>query len=65
MRQGWLRRCARGVHWYLREVSGEADYDRYLEHHRRRHPARNPLTPAEFQRYRWQHRAEHPSSGCC
>ena len=33
--------CARsshGVHWYLREVSGESAYDRYVEHMRADHP---------------------------
>jgi uncharacterized short protein YbdD (DUF466 family) len=27
-----------GVRWYLREVSGESAYDRYVEHRRREHP---------------------------
>ena len=29
-----------GVRWYLREVSGESAYDRYVEHRRREHPGR-------------------------
>ena len=30
-----------GVRWYLREVSGESAYDRYVEHVRREHPTRS------------------------
>ena len=32
-----LRRAGR-VLWYLRELTGEADYDRYLARHGREHP---------------------------
>lgn len=33
----------------LRSVSGDDAYERYLEHHRRRHPDARPLEQAEFQ----------------
>lgn len=33
----------------LRAVSGDDAYERYLEHHRRRHPDAAPLERAEFQ----------------
>jgi uncharacterized short protein YbdD (DUF466 family) len=33
----------------LRALSGDDAYERYLEHHRRRHPAAVPLGRAEFQ----------------
>lgn len=32
----------------LRAVSGDDAYERYLEHHRRRHPDALPLGQAEF-----------------
>jgi uncharacterized short protein YbdD (DUF466 family) len=33
----------------LRAVSGEDAYERYLEHHRRRHSDTVPLDPAQFR----------------
>jgi uncharacterized short protein YbdD (DUF466 family) len=33
----------------LRSVSGDDAYERYLEHHRCRHPDAQPLEQAEFQ----------------
>ena len=33
-----VREVFTGVRWYLREVSGESAYDRYVEHRRREHP---------------------------
>lgn len=30
-----------GIVWYLREISGEARYDHYLEHFAAEHPGRN------------------------
>ena len=34
-----VKQAFAGVRWYLREVSGESGYDRYVEHMRRDHPA--------------------------
>ena len=33
-----VKQAFAGVRWYLREVSGESAYDRYVEHMRRDHP---------------------------
>jgi uncharacterized short protein YbdD (DUF466 family) len=63
-----LRRWLRAVHWYLREVSGEADYDRYLSRHRELHaghPAHPALSRADFERRRWEERANTPGTRCC
>jgi hypothetical protein len=40
-----LRRAVEGIRWYLREVSGEGDYDRYVAHAAAtpsRHPSPDP-----------------------
>jgi uncharacterized short protein YbdD (DUF466 family) len=42
---GFWRRAWNG----LRALSGEDAYERYLEHHRRRHPSAVPLERSEFQ----------------
>ncbi|WP_298557751.1 CstA-like transporter-associated (seleno)protein, partial [Streptomyces luteogriseus] len=31
-------RWARAVRWYLRELTGESEYDRYCLHRHRHHP---------------------------
>ena len=33
-----VKQAFAGVRWYLREVSGESAYDRYVAHMRREHP---------------------------
>jgi uncharacterized short protein YbdD (DUF466 family) len=60
-----LRRAGTGVLWYLREVTGEADYDRYLARHGREHPDAVPLTRREFEKRRMDRAQEHPQSRCC
>ena len=36
-------RWARAVRWYLRELTGESEYDRYCLHRHRHHPQRQGL----------------------
>jgi uncharacterized short protein YbdD (DUF466 family) len=50
---GWL-----GAGWrYLREVSGDDAYERYLAHHAAKHACTTPLTAKEYfaerQRQKW------------
>ena len=47
-----------GAVWrYLREVSGDDAYERYLAHHASRHAGETPMTPKEYfaerQRQKW------------
>ncbi|MEU9265535.1 YbdD/YjiX family protein [Streptomyces sp. NPDC048251] len=58
-------RWVRAVRWYLRELTGEAEYDRYCERHRRHHPLAPIPTRREYQTLRSRHREEHPQSRCC
>jgi uncharacterized short protein YbdD (DUF466 family) len=44
----------------LRELTGEADYDRYV----RRHRGGAVLTPGEYWQQRWRH-DEQPGTRCC
>ncbi|MCX5599671.1 YbdD/YjiX family protein [Streptomyces phaeochromogenes] len=60
-----VRRWARAVRWYLRELTGEAEYDRYCERHLRHHPLAPVPTPREYQALRARHREDHPQSRCC
>ncbi len=51
----WLR---------LREMTGEADYARYCDHVRRRHPERPLPSAKEFYLARMQEKYSRPSR-CC
>jgi uncharacterized short protein YbdD (DUF466 family) len=54
-----------GVRWYLREVSGESAYDRYVEHVRRDHPDQPVMSRRDFERRRQDEREENPRARCC
>jgi uncharacterized short protein YbdD (DUF466 family) len=55
----------RAVRWYLRELTGESAYDRYLERHQREHPACAPLSRRDFERRRTDATVAGPGSRCC
>ena len=60
-----LTRAWQGVCWYLREVTGESAYDRYVEHERRAHPDRPVTTRREFERRRQDLANARPQQRCC
>ncbi|MBO3734392.1 YbdD/YjiX family protein [Glycomyces niveus] len=53
------------VRWYLRELTGEAAYGRYLDRHRRTHPDTPALPRREFERRRTDRKDAHPTARCC
>ena len=55
----------RRLRWYLREVSGESAYDRYLEQVRQDHPHAPVLDRNAFERARQDRRDVHPPQRCC
>ena len=60
-----VREAVGRLAWYLREVSGENDYDRYVEHRRRAHPGAPVPTRREFERERMDERDRNPRALCC
>lgn len=54
-----------GVRWYLKEVSGETAYDRYVEHVRRDHSDAIVMSRRDYERLRQDHRNDHPRARCC
>ena len=54
-----------GVRWYLRELTGETQYERYLERHAREHPDAPVLPRREFERRRIAAADAKPGSRCC
>jgi uncharacterized short protein YbdD (DUF466 family) len=60
-----VRAVAGTLLWYLREVTGEHDYDRYAAHQRRHHPDAPLLSRREFERRRMDELDENPQQRCC
>ena len=56
-------RAVRGTRWYLRQLSGEAKWDDYLERVHRDNV--EPMSRREFERHRSQHSESHPPARCC
>jgi uncharacterized short protein YbdD (DUF466 family) len=55
-----------GALWqFVRELAGERDYERYLEHHAAHHPAEPVLSERAFWRERTDRQDRHPSARCC
>ena len=55
----------RGVRWYVREVTGESAYDRYVEHETRVHPGVTVLDRRAFERRRQDLENARPQQRCC
>ncbi|MBB5936862.1 YbdD/YjiX family protein [Streptomyces zagrosensis] len=55
------------VRWYVRELTGENTYDRYVTHTRRQHPEAALPSRAEFERQRMDEREADPRGDfrCC
>ncbi len=60
-----VRDALRGVAWYLREVSGETGYERYVAHVRREHPDAAVMSRRDFERRRADDRDANPRARCC
>lgn len=60
-----MRRAWNGVLWYLRELTGESQYERYLARHDREHAGTAPLTRRAFERARVDRTDAGPGSRCC
>ncbi|MFF1637164.1 CstA-like transporter-associated (seleno)protein [Streptomyces sp. NPDC058246] len=62
-----LRRTARGIRWYVRELTDESAYDRYVAHVRNDDPGAPVPSRREFERARADRQEEDPRQGfrCC
>jgi len=60
-----LAQALGGVRWYLRELTGENQYARYLRRHGLTHPQAVPLSRREFERQRVDRADNCPGSRCC
>ncbi len=60
-----LREAAGKVRWYLKEVSGETAYDRYVAHRQEHHPGEPLPSRRDFERKRMDDRDAKPQQRCC
>ena len=60
-----MGRALRFVWWYVREVSGETAYDRYVEHARRTHAGEPVMSRRDFERRRQDARENQTQARCC
>ncbi|ANS67847.1 hypothetical protein SLINC_5623 [Streptomyces lincolnensis] len=62
-----LRRALRTVRWYVRELTDESAYDRYVAHVRKDHPQAPVPTRRAFERMRTDRQEADPRQGfrCC
>jgi uncharacterized short protein YbdD (DUF466 family) len=58
-----VARARRGLRWYLRQVTGEAKWDEYVDRCARE--ATPPMSRREFERHRAEHRESSTSQRCC
>ena len=58
-----LLRTGRALRWYVRQATGEAKWDEYLD--RCRAQGVDPMSRREFERHRSDHRENNPQSHCC
>lgn len=55
----------RAVWWWLGELVGEREYEKYVAHMRARHPERAIPTEREYFRQRYAERDANPGARCC
>jgi uncharacterized short protein YbdD (DUF466 family) len=60
-----IRTAVSTLLWFLKEVTGEHDYDRHVEHQRRHHPDAPVLSRREFERQRMDNLDKNPQQRCC
>ncbi len=61
----WATRAWGQLRWYVREITGESGYDRYLDRHARMHPGEPPLGRGAFERRRQDLAGQRPQQRCC
>ncbi|MFE9599133.1 YbdD/YjiX family protein [Streptomyces hokutonensis] len=62
-----VSRVAGGVRWYVRELTDESAYERYVTHVRRDHPDAEVPDRRAFERMRTERQEADPRQGfrCC
>jgi len=56
-------KAGRGIRWYLKQATGEAKWDEYLD--RCRSEGAEPKSRREFERHRAERKENNPQPRCC
>ncbi|HXR67295.1 MAG TPA: YbdD/YjiX family protein [Dermatophilaceae bacterium] len=56
-------RAGRGIRWYVKQLTGEAKWDEYLDRCRRQ--GAEPMSRRDFERHRAEHQENNPQARCC
>ena len=56
-------RVGRGIRWYLKQVTGEAKWDEYLDRCAREDV--EPMSRRDFERHRAERKEKSPQARCC
>jgi uncharacterized short protein YbdD (DUF466 family) len=59
-----MKEQLRAIWDYLKEISGENAYDRYLAVHASTHPGKPAMSRGEFYRWRQDEKYNNPGSRC-
>lgn len=59
------RQAVGHIGWYWKTLMGDNHYQRYLDHHARRHPGAPPLSESEYWRRRHAAADANPGARCC
>jgi uncharacterized short protein YbdD (DUF466 family) len=60
-----VARALRFVRWYVRELTGDAEFDRHCARLRERHPDRPAPTRRAYELARSRRREDGPIDRCC
>ena len=58
-----ILKAGHGVRWYLKQATGEAKWDEYLDHCRGEKV--EPMSRRDFERHRAEHKENNPQPRCC
>jgi hypothetical protein len=58
-----LLKAGRGIRWYLKQATGEAKWNVYLD--RCHDEDVEPISRRDFERHRAEHKESSPQSRCC
>lgn len=58
-----IRSAGRGIRWYIKQLTGEAKWDEYLDHCRAE--GHEPMSRRDFERRRADEKESSPQPRCC
>ena len=56
-------KAGRGILWYVKQATGEAKWEEYLDRCRRE--GLEPMSRRDYERHRAEHKESNPQSRCC